>query len=159
MPAVPAPAELGAGPDVCDGVRADLAALSGGEESGSVCLAAIERLEHLSIVEGAPTPAAAAIAHHLAAALGADAVRDAGVRVEVLYLLGQIAEASMAPIVGGPGGVAADDHAHDEAVLACRALLPAILAAAEHVEDDPEEDVRVEAADTAEAAQEALDAL
>ena len=138
---------------------ADLAVLTGGGRSGSVGPAPVERLETVTIVDGVPTAAAGPTAEQLAAALAADRVLDAGVRTEILYLLGQIAEAAMAPLSGERGAPADAGSAHDDAVLACRALLPAILAAAEHLEDDDDADVRVEAADTAEAAQEALDAL
>ena len=147
------------GPPVGDAVRVDLEALTGTGRSGSARLAAVERLEALSVVDDVPTSAAAPIARQLAGALAADAVVEPAVRTEVLYLLGQIAEASLAALVGEHGAPAGAGPGHDAAVLACRALLPAILAAAEHLEEDDDADVRVEAADTAEAAQEALDAL
>lgn len=159
MPALPATAELRLASTARNAVRRDLAVLAGGRCTRAAGLAAVERLEALSLVDDVPTPVAAQIGHYLAAALAADAELDPGVRIDVLYLLGQIAEASMAPLAGERGAPSGADREHDGAVLACRALLPAILAAAEHVEDDDDEDVRVEAADTAEAAQEGLDAL
>jgi hypothetical protein len=140
--------------DLDPDLRAGLTALS---SSKTHAAGAVEGIEAAVLADGAPTAAAAVVGAELVALLKSGRPESAGARVEVLYLLGQLADAALTPVTGEPGAPPRPDG--DGAVLACRRLLPDILAAAEHVENDPDEDVRVEAADTAEAAQEALDSL
>lgn len=128
-----------------DDTAAHLAALTG--TSAAALEAATEHLDAAIAPGGRACPVSADVAVHVCELLTADLVPDAATRVELLYFLGQVTEAADA-------SVAATDPA---TVLDCRAALPRILGAAEHCESDDVEEVRVEAADTAESALEVME--
>jgi hypothetical protein len=108
--------------------------------------AATEHLDAAIAPGGRAYEATAAVAGYVARLLFGDRVDEAATKVELLYFLGQVTEAAEGP-ERVPG------------VLGCREQLPTILAVAEHCETDDDEDVRIEAADTAESAIEAMERL
>jgi hypothetical protein len=107
---------------------------------------AIDHLDTAIVPAGGSTQAAPLVAGYVAGLLMDDLVRGADTRIELLYFLGQITEA-------------AEGASDEPGVAGCRALLPRILAVAEQCESDRNTDVRVEAADCAEAAIDVMDRL
>lgn len=108
--------------------------------------AASDHLDTAVIPGAVATVVTAPVARWAIAVLNAARVPLPAARVELLYFLGQVTEAAQAP-AGDPG------------VAECRKLLRDILLVAEHCEGDAGEQVREEAADTAESALEAIDAI
>lgn len=108
--------------------------------------AATEHLDSAIAPGGRASEATPLVAGYVARLLRGDLVADPAAKVELLYFLGQATEAAEGP-PKIPG------------VLGCRALLPTFLAVAEHCEADQDEDVRIEAADAAESAIEAMERL
>ncbi|NNG37124.1 hypothetical protein [Nakamurella aerolata] len=130
------------GPAADTGVH--LIALTGAD-AGAVA-AASDHLDTAVIPGAVATAATAPVAEYAIAVLAAGQVSLPAARVELLYFLGQVTEAAQAP-------------AAEPGVIGCRALLPEILRVAEHCEGDTSEQVREEAADTAESALEAIDTI
>jgi len=108
--------------------------------------AATEHLDAAIAPGGRATEATPAVAGYVARLLRGDLIADPAAKVELLYFLGQVTEAAEGP-------------AKIPGVLGCREQLATILTVAEHCEADADEDVRIEAADTAESAIEAMERL
>jgi len=121
-----------------------LSALTG--RSGPALQAAIEHLDTAIVPGGRACAATPPVAGHVLGLLLDGAVPDPAIRVELLYFLDQVTEAAEAP-------------ADEPGVAGCRGLLTRILSAAEHCERDRDSDVRIEAADCAEAALEVAERL
>lgn len=108
--------------------------------------AATDHLEVAIVPEATATAATPAVAAHVIELLLSGAVPNATTRTELLFFLGQVTEA-------------AEGDVDEPGVAGCRKLLPNILTVAERCEHDSQSGVRVEAADVAESAIEAMDRL
>lgn len=114
--------------------------------SAAAIRTAIDHLDRAIVPAGGSTQAAPLVAGYVVGLLADGVVPGPDTRIELLYFLGQITEA-------------AEGTPDEPGVAGCRALLPRILAVAEQCENDPNADVRVEAADCAEAAIEVMERL